>query len=136
MNNNEKTIEELTFRRIKNLGPDTPSADFTQKVMQSIMAEKRPVYSPARIKYLWLTTMILVVFIICWYLVTKFHWSGYLDRFWIAVFDFLQSIVNVFLSISDQFKSVDMQPMVLISFVAMFSLLIIEEFIRRTKRAA
>ena len=133
MKDNNKTIEEITSRWIKNLGPDEPSADFTQKVMQSILSENIPAYSSRKRNYLWLIGLIPVIIIISWYLLVIFHLTGYIDHLWISVTKFIQPIFSYTLSLFIQFKSISIPPSILISLVAILFLLIIEEFVSRTK---
>ena len=130
---NNKTIEEITSGWIKNLGPDEPSADFTQKVMQSIVIEKQPAYFSRKRNYLWLTGLIPVVIIISWRLLVIFHLTVYIDRLWISVTRFIQPVLSDVLSLFIQLKSISIQPSILIGLTAILFLLIIEEFVGRTK---
>jgi hypothetical protein len=130
---NNKTIEEITSGWIKNLGPDEPSADFTQKVMQSIVIEKQPADSSRKRNYLWLTGLIPVVIIISWRLLVIFHLTVYIDRLWISVTRFIQPVLSDVLSLFIQLKSISIQPSILIGLTAILFLLIIEEFVGRTK---
>jgi hypothetical protein len=134
MKNNKKNIEELTSSLIKNLGLDEPSDDFTQKVMQSILKANRPAYSLQSGKSFWLIGLIPVIIIICWYILVHFQLTGYIDRLWISVTDSIQSFLSKFLSFFIQIKNISVQPTILISFIAVLSLLIIEEFVGRTRR--
>jgi hypothetical protein len=130
---NNKTIEEITSGWIKNLGPDEPSADFTQKVMQSILSEKQPAYFSRQRNYFWLTGLIPVIIIISWYLLVIFHLTGYIDHLWISVTKFIQTVLSDVLSLFIQLKSISIQPSILIGLIAILFLLIIEEFAGRTK---
>jgi hypothetical protein len=130
---NNKTIEEITSGWIKNLGTDEPSADFTQKVMQSILSEKQPAYSSPKRNYLWLTGLIPAIIIITWCLLVIFHLTGYIDSLWISVTKFIQLVFSDVLSLFIQLKSISIQPSILIGLTAILLLLIIEEFIGRTK---
>jgi hypothetical protein len=134
MKNNKINMEERTSRRIKNLGFDEPSPDFTQKVMQSILKAKRPVYDFRPGKYLWLLVLIPPIIIICWYILVLFQLTGYIDRLWISVNSFMQLFLGKFISFFVQLKNISIQPTILISFITVFFLLIIEEFVSVTKR--
>ena len=134
MKNNNKTIEDLTSRWIKNLRPDEPSADFTQKVMQSILSENLPAYSSRQRNYFWLIGLIPIIIIISWYFLVIFQLTGYIDHLWISVTKSIQPVLSALLSFYNQLKSISIQPTILISFLAILFLLIIEEFIGRTKR--
>jgi hypothetical protein len=130
---NNKTIEEITSGWIKNLRPDEPSADFTQKVMQSILSENQPAYSTRQRNYFWLIGLIPVIIIISWYLLVIFHLTGYIDHLWISVTRFIQPVLSDVLSLFIQLKSISIQPSILITLIAILFLLIIEEFVSRTK---
>jgi hypothetical protein len=131
--NNNKTIEEITSGWIKNLGTDEPSADFTQKVMQSILSENQPAYSSRQRNYFWLIGLIPVIIIISWYLLVIFHLTVYIDHLWISVTRFIQPVLSDVLSLFIQLKSISIQPSILITLIAILFLLIIEEFVGRTK---
>ena len=131
--NNDETIEEITSGWIKNLASDEPSADFTQKVMQSIISEKQPAYSSRQRNYFWLTGLIPVIIIISWCLLVIFHLTGYIDHLWISVTRFIQPVLSDILSLFIQLKSISIQPSILIGLIAILFLLIIEEFVSRTK---
>jgi hypothetical protein len=134
MKNNKKNIEELTSGRIKNLGFDEPSEDFTQKVMQSILTANQPVHSMRPKRYYWLMGLIPVIIIICWYFLVHFQLTGYIDRFWISVTNSIQTFLGKFLSFLTQLRNISIQPTILISFITVLSLLIIEEFVNRSRR--
>jgi hypothetical protein len=134
MKNDKKNTEERTSSRIKNLGFDEPSPDFTQKVMQSILKADQPAYDLRPGKSLWLMGLIPVIMIICWYLLVLFQLTGYIDRLWISVNNSVQLFLSKFISFFIQLKNISIQPTILISFVTVLSLLIIEEVVSLTKR--
>jgi hypothetical protein len=134
MKNNKKNMEERTSSRIKNLGFDEPSPDFTQKVMQSILKADRPAYALRPGKSFWLMGLIPVIMIICWYLLVLFQMTGYIDRLWISVNNSVQLFLSRFISFFIQLKNISIQPTILISFITVLSLLIIEEVVSLTKR--
>jgi hypothetical protein len=134
MKNDNKTIEELTSSRIKNSGTDEPSADFTQKVMQSILSENRPVTSLKPGNYFWLLGLIPVMLIISWYFLSIFKLTGTIHHLWISATNSIHIFFSTLLSFSDELESISIESTILISFIAILSLLIIEEFVSRTKR--
>jgi hypothetical protein len=134
MKNNKKNIEELTSSLIKNLGFDEPSADFTQKVMQSILETNRPAYSLRSEKPFWLMGLIPVIIIISWYFLVHFQLTGTIDRIWISVTNSIQLFLSNFLSFLIQLKNISIQPTIMIGFITVLSLLIIEEFVSWTRR--
>lgn len=131
---NNKTIDELTFRRIKNLRPDEPSVDFTQKVMQSILSEVKSSYTlPGRYRF-WLMGLIPVILISGWYLFAILQWTGHIDTLWIAATALLQPLINIFRSLFMQLESLRIPPAILFIFVAILSLLVVEEFFDRKRQ--
>jgi hypothetical protein len=129
-----KTIDELTFHHIKNLGVDEPSADFTQKVMQSVSKEYQTIHTEKKRNYVWLISLIPVSIILGWFFLVMFDGTAYINRLWITATSSLHSIFSLFSPVFNQLKNLSVQPMIVISFIAMLSLLIIEEFISRAKK--
>jgi len=131
----DKTIEKLTVLMIKNLGLDEPSADFTVKVMQSIALEAQPEYLVQR-NYWWLLGLIPVFTAISWYFIVLFRLSGYVIQFLTSFLTIVQPFIAQFLSLFTQLKNLSISPLLLIGFIAVLSLLTIEELATRIKRSS
>ena len=129
-----KTIDELTFHHIKSLGFDEPSAGFTQKVMQSVSKEYQTIHTEKKRNYVWLISLIPLSIILGWSLLAMLDGTAYVYRLWITATSSLQSIFSLFSPVSHQLKNLSVQPMIVIIFIAMLSLLVIEEFISRAKK--
>ncbi|MBN1416405.1 MAG: hypothetical protein JW973_14980 [Bacteroidales bacterium] len=133
---NESKTEELTFRRIKDLGPDEPSADFTQKVMQSVLSENLQAYAPRRRRHLWLIGLIPAILIISWGIITILQRTEYIDRLRASIKEVIQPFLDSFLLIIVHIKTLSIHPTILISFTVILSLLIVEEFFSSMKQPA
>jgi hypothetical protein len=131
---NNKTLDELTFRRVKNLRPDEPSVDFTQKVMQSILSAVNPSYTLPRRYNFWLMGLIPIFLIGSWYLFAILQWTGYIDTLWIAAAALLQPLISTFRSLFIQLETLRIPPATLFIFVAILSLLVAEEFLGRKRQ--
>ena len=59
---NETKLEEFTRSIVKDLGVESPSFDFTEKVMSSIQIEKEKItYKPLISKKVWIALLIIAV---------------------------------------------------------------------------
>jgi hypothetical protein len=131
-----KTMDELTFKRIKNLGLDEPSADFTQKIMQAVLAEATTPVSVVRPRnyWYWLSALIPAIIVVAWYLDNTYQWTGgAINHFFSSLANMLQPSLSAFFTSISQLKSISIQPIVFVSFAAILSLLIIEEVVRRAR---
>lgn len=131
MKKNDKIMDKITASRIKNLGLDDPSPDFTSKVMLSIM--EQPVYAAKPRNYWWLSAFVPVVIGIAWGTIVIFHLTGYILHFWNALNENVKPFSATLVSWVYQVKHIDFPPLVVIGFIAILTLLTIEELISRTK---
>ncbi len=132
MKNNDKINDTLTADRIKNLGLEGPSADFTFKVMQAVVSEQ-PVYGVKQRNYWWLLTLIPVFVGIVWFSIVYFGLTVYISNFWVSVVSVVQPYANALVSMVKQVKHISIPMFLPIGFIAILTLLTIEELIGRTK---
>jgi hypothetical protein len=132
MKKNDKTPDKTTADRIKNLGLDEPSADFTNKVMQLIVSEQ-PLYTEKPRNYWWLLLLIPVLSGIIGYSLVFFRLTGYISHFWDSLQSTINPFINTIISSADQFKHINLPAYMLLGFTAILALLTIEELISRTK---
>jgi hypothetical protein len=129
---NEKYLDEITSKHMKNMGLDEPSADFTLKVMQSIALA--PQHQIAQKQKYWLLLFIPVLMGIGWYMIPSFNLSGYGHQLLFSVRDNIQPLVSSF---SDFFSSLkNISPVIIISSLAVLLLLFIEELATRIKHTS
>jgi hypothetical protein len=136
MTKSDKTIEKITARRIKKLGPDEPSDDFTIKVMQTIALETKPEFLVSQKNYRWLIVLIPLCVAISWYIIVLLKLSRYVMLFWTSFLNIIQPLNAQFISLISQLKNLYISPLFLIGFIAVISLLTIEDLISRIKHTA
>jgi hypothetical protein len=128
--NNKKNIEELTSERVKNIGLEEPSADFTRKIMQSVVLLPQPEIKKKQINYWYL--IIAPIIGLIWLSSVVFNLTNYVIIYWQffknGIHPFITSTINIF----SQLKNVS--PIIIISFIAVLILLVIEEVISRNKQ--
>ena len=127
-------MDKLLAGRIKNLGLEEPSADFTLKVMQSVA--EQPAFEVKRRNYWWLLSLTPVLVGICWYFLLIFELTGYVSRFWTSIISGVQPYINAFVSLTDQLKGLKVSPLLIVGFIAIMMLLAIEELFSKAKRTS
>jgi len=134
MKKNDKNMDKLLAGRIKNLGLEDPSADFTLKVMQSVA--EQPAFEVKQRNYWWVLSLIPVLVGICWYFLLIFELTGYVSRFWTSIISGVQPYINAFASLTDQLKGIKVSPLLVVGFIAIMILLAIEELFSKAKRTS
>ena len=134
MKKNDKNMDKLLAGRIKNLGLEEPSADFTLKVMQSVA--EQPAFEVKQRNYWWILSLIPILVGICWYFLLIFELTGYVSRFWTSIISGVQPYINAFVSLTDQFKGIKVSPLLIVGFIAIMILLAIEELFSKAKRTS
>ena len=132
MKENDNAIEKLTTDRIKKLGLDEPSADFTNKVMQLVVSEQ-PSFAAKQRNYWWLLAFVPVLVGIIWYSIIFFHLTGYISHLWNVLAVNVQVFVITNISSVGQFRHISLPSYILFGFIAILALLTIEELISRAK---
>jgi len=128
---NNKNIDELTSKHIKNLGLEEPSADFTSKVMQSVALLPQPEIKPKQFKY-WYLLLIPVIAGSIPVTIIAFNLEDFLAIHWLSFKNSVHPFISSFVEIISSLKNVS--PIIIISFTAVLLLLIIEEVYSRNKQ--
>jgi hypothetical protein len=136
MKKNDKSIDRLTSKQIKNLGLDEPSPDFTFKVMQSIALEPQPEIGIKPRKYWWLLVFVPVITAIAWYCMVTFKLIGYGLLVLTSAENNIKPYIASFIDLFAKLKSLTISPFLIVSFIAIISLLIIEDFTARMKHSS
>ena len=134
MKKNDKNMDKLLAGRIKNVGLEEPSADFTLKVMQSVA--EQPAFEVKQRNYWWILSLIPILVGICWYFLLIFELTGYVSRFWTSIISGVQPYINAFVSLTDQLKGLKVSPLLIVGFIAIMMLLAIEELFSKAKRTS
>jgi len=127
-------MDKLLAGRIKNVGLEEPSADFTLKVMQSVA--EQPAFEVKQRNYWWILSLIPILVGICWYFLLIFELTGYVSRFWTSIISGVQPYINAFVSLTDQLKGLKVSPLLIVGFIAIMMLLAIEELFSKAKRTS
>ena len=133
MKKSDKILEQLTSRHIKSLEPDEPSADFTLKVMQSIALETKPEFVEQQKNYWWLLIFVPVLTAITWYCIVALKLAGY--RLFSLENNF-KPFIAPFIELFSKLKGITLSPLLMVSFIAILSLLLIEDLTKRVKHSA
>jgi len=136
MKKNDKTIDRLTSKQIRNLGLDEPSADFTLKVMQSIALERQPDIIEKPRKYWWLLVFVPLITAIAWYCMVTFKLIGYGSMVLTSTENNIKPYIASFIDLFAKLKSLTISPFLIVSFIAVLSLLIIEDLTARMKHSS
>ena len=136
MRKTDKTIENLTSNRVKKIGLEEPSADFTIKVMKSIVLENQPEYSAQQINYWWVLALVPLFTALGWYIVVFLKLSEHIFHFYVSLHIVIQPFITGFILLFNQLKNISISPLLLVSFLAILSLFTIEEFVHRIKHAS
>jgi hypothetical protein len=133
MKKNDKILEQLTSRHIKSLGQDEPSADFTLKVMQSIAFEPQPEFVEQQKNYWWLLIFVPAITAIAWYCIVTLKLADY--RL-LSLENNMKPFIAPFIELFSKLKGITLSPLLMVSFIAILSLLLIEDLTKRVKHSA
>ncbi|HEY4785265.1 MAG TPA: hypothetical protein VIH57_04420 [Bacteroidales bacterium] len=135
MKKNDKVMDKLTASRIKNLGVDVPSPDFTLKVMQTVVSIQ-PAYAVKQRKYWWALVFVPVIIGIAWYSIIFFKLTGVVSQLWTFAISEGQGMVMTVISLFSPLKHLDLPPFLVVGFIAILLLLTIEELLKRAKQSS
>jgi hypothetical protein len=133
MKKNEKSIEQLTSKYVKSLGQDEPSADFTLKVMQSIAFGTQPEFVEQQKNYWWLLIFVPILTAITWYSIVALKLTDY--RLLPLEYN-MKPFIAPFIELFSKLKGITLSPFLMVSFIAILSLLLIEDLTKRLKHSA
>jgi hypothetical protein len=133
MNLNEENLDQLTTKLVKKTGIEDPSALFTERVMQSVIAIEQAKVETNTFHYKWFLLLIPAVVFGGWYLTTlpvimnKF--LKILDSLGLYFNSLFSGLVNTF----QQLGNISFSPVVIIGSLAVLSLLVIDAIFTRKK---
>lgn len=132
MKKNDKTMDKLSSLKIKGMGLDEPSAEFTFKIME-VITKEQPVYLAKQRNYWWMLSFVPVMVAICYYSITIFKLTGSIQDSWSAILNVLQPFGHSISSFFAVLKSIHIPSMFLLGFMAIIALLTVEELINKLK---
>lgn len=132
MTENESNIDKLTAGWLKQMNPEDPSSGFSGKVMQSIYALKGE-KDPGKHNYWWFLLLIPIFAAGGWYIST-------IPAYAIRINDIIHTITEYYYSMNASFgeiftriKSISISPLLILGFLALLSLLLIEDIFRKSR---
>lgn len=132
MMENDVNIDKLTARWLKKIEPEEPSDTFANSVMQSVFALK--VEKPFnRANYWWFLLFIPVLVAGGWYLSTLPEFVTKVAAIWESILNYYHGLNAYFASIFIRIKSMTISPMIILGFLAVLSLLIIEDVFSKNR---
>jgi hypothetical protein len=133
MNLNEENIDQVTGKLIKKTGIEEPSALFTERVMQSVIAFQQTKEDTNSFQYKWLLLAFPVVIFGGWYLTT---FPLILNKF-LEILDsvgqYFNSLFSGLINTFQQLGNISISPIVIMGSLAVLSLLVIDAILTRKK---
>jgi hypothetical protein len=133
MNLNEENIDQVTGKLIKKTGIEEPSALFTERVMQSVIAFQQTKEETNSFQYKWLLLAFPVVIFGGWYLTT---FPLILNKF-LEILDsvgqYFNSLFSGLINTFQQLGNISISPIVIMGSLAVLSLLVIDAILTRKK---
>lgn len=128
----EKDIDQATSGWLKKMTLDDPSENFSKQVMNSIFALNAK-KSEDNFNYWWFLLLIPVLVAGGWYLSTLPEFMAKLTQFWTATTGYYNSLNSGFGEFFGSLKGISISPIVILIFLAVLSLLIIEDIFSKSR---
>jgi hypothetical protein len=127
----ENNIDKITEGWLKNLETEEPSSSFTANVMQSVYALNNA--TEKSFNYWWLLTSIPVFAAGGWYLSTLPLFMEKFNKFVFVLNSYYQAGNSTFADIFKSFKSITISPIIILGFLAVLSLLLLDDIFKKSK---
>jgi hypothetical protein len=127
----ENNIDKITEGWLKNLEAEDPSSSFTANVMQSVYALNNS--TQKTFNYWWLLTFIPLLAAGGWYLSTLPAFMEKFNAFVTVLKNYYEAGNATFGDIFKSFKSISISPMVILGFLAVLSLLLLDDIFKKSK---
>ena len=128
----DKNIDRATSGWLKKMTLDDPSENFSKNVMNSIYALEVKT-SEDNFNYWWLLLLIPVFGAGGWYLSTLPEFMAKLTMFWTSTVEYYNSLNSGFGEMFGRLKGISISPVVILIFLAVLSLLIIEDIFSKSR---
>jgi hypothetical protein len=133
MNLNEENLDQVTGKLIKETGIEEPSALFTERVMQSVIAFHQPREETNAFHYKWLLVVIPVLISGGWYLTTFPLIMNKFLKILDSVGQYFNSLFSGLVNTFQQLGNISISPIVIMGSLAVLSLLVIDAILTRKK---
>lgn len=129
----DKNIDRATSGWLKKMTLDDPSDNFSKNVMNSIYAlDARS--SEDHFNYWWLLLLIPVFGAGGWYLSTLPEFLAKFTNVWTSITEYYNSLNSGFGEVFGSLKGISISPIVILIFLAILSLLIIEDIFSKSRQ--
>lgn len=128
----EKDIDLATSGWLNKMTLDDPSENFSRNVMSSVYALETKT-SEDNINYWWFLVLIPVLVGGGWYLSTLPEFMAKLTQIWNSTAEHYNSLNSGFGDFFGRFKDLSISPVVILIFLAILSLLIIEDIFSKSR---
>ncbi len=130
---NDDELDRLTGELMRKSGTEEPSINFTESVMQSVKAVQAPVREINILKYFWTLPFIAITIVGGWYLFTLSSFTDRLLKYYDAGIALSSNVFAFSVQFIQGVKNFTYSPIILISFIAALSLLLIDFIYSRKK---
>lgn len=128
----ENDIDKASSEWLKKLSPEEPSGNFSRNVMQSIYAlESR---KEKDFNYWWFLTLLPVLGAGIWYLFTFPIFTRSLTNWWAVALNYYNGLNTSFGDFFSKIKGLSISPMIILGFLAILSLLVIEDIFSKSRK--
>lgn len=128
----ENDIDKESSEWLKKLSLEEPSGDFSRNVMQSVYAlENR---KEKAFNYWWFLSLLPLLVGVIWYLFTIPVFAKNLTNWWTLALNYYNGINSSFGDFFSKIKGISISPMIILGFLAILSLLIIEDIFSKSRK--
>lgn len=133
MDNNDKDIDRVTSAWLEKLALEEPSEGFSKNVMGSIYALNQNKLDD-KFNFWWFLPAIPVLIAGGWYLSTLPGFMVKLNIYRTWIIEFYDTLNSGFGEIFGQVKQISISPFVILIFLAILSLLVIEDIFSKSRQ--
>jgi hypothetical protein len=115
---------------------EEPSDQFTNHVMQSVLALSTEEKKVARNGYYWLLMLLPFLIALGWYITTLPELSIKMLKVWVAVVQYYTLINSNINNVFTHFKNITISPLLILGFLAILTLLLLDDIFIKAKGAS
>ena len=130
MVHDEKSLDQITGKILKQSGIGEPSVQFTDRVMESILAAQVPVERTVvrKLQYLWLVLILPVIAALVWYLSSHAVAFKKVMLYVEPLSILFNAVTSAFAGFFSMIGTISISPFILKAGLAISFLLVIESF--------
>jgi len=136
MMKDDLNIDNISAKWMGKAGLDEPSVFFTDNVMQHVLELSQAKPPINKFVYLWYLLFIPVLIAGGWYLSTIPEFMLKISTLWKGIQDYYLTLNIGLANTVHHIKSITISPIIVLGFLAVLSLLIIEDIFSKTKTSS